>query len=126
QGVRASHLERMKVTLKAFVLTLALQVTAGSLLSHGQLLPSPTTQARAGCHQHSHQAPSPQPKSYVCCVNGHDAAILSASSIVGPSGYGEVVGAGIETHTTCARVPVVGPLSSLSPGDPPVIPALRI
>lgn len=114
------------MTLKAFVLTLALQVTAGSLLSHGQLLPSPTAEAPAGCHQHSHKAPSPQPKNYVCCVSGHDAAILSGSTIVAPSCDGEVVGTGIETHTTFARVSVVGPLSSISPGDPPVIPSLRI
>ena len=116
----------MKVALKAFVLTLVLQVAAGSLVVHAELLPGNTAHATAACHQHSHQAPSPEPKNYVCCLSGHDAAIRQSSSIVGLSCDGQVVLAGIESHIASARVPAGGPLPSTSPGDPPVIPALRI
>ena len=116
----------MKVALKAFVLMLVLQMFAGTLMLHAGLLPSPAAQTSARCHQHSHKAPSPQPRSYVCCLSGHDTAIIQASTIVGPSYDGQVVGAGFEPHIASARVSVGGPLPSTSPGDPPVIPALRI
>jgi hypothetical protein len=35
----------------------------------------------AGCHQHSRQAPIPQPVSYRCCEAGHDFAILQSSIV---------------------------------------------
>jgi hypothetical protein len=126
ERMRASHLERMKVTLKAFVLALVLQLAAGSLMVHAEWLPGNTAQATAACHQHTHKAPSPQPRNFVCCLSGHDAAILQASSIIGLSCDGQLVVAGIAPHTTSASICAIGPLLSISPGDPPVIPALRI
>jgi hypothetical protein len=124
--MRTSHLRRMKVALKALVLMLVLQMLAGTLMLHADLLPSPAAQTSAGCHRHSHKTPSPQPRSYGYCLSGHDTAILQASTIVGPSYDGKVVGAGFEPHIAFARISVGGPLPSISPGDPPVIPALRI
>ena len=126
EGMRASQWKRMKVALRAVALMLVLQMFAGTLMLHAELLPSPAAQAPAGCHQHSPKVPSPQPKNYVCCLSGHDSAILQASTIVGPSSDGQVVGAGFEPPIASARIAVGGPLLSISPGDPPVNLALRI
>ena len=116
----------MKVTVQIFVLVLALQVAVGSTTHHGQLLPVASTQGPAGCHQHGHKTPAPQPQNFVCCLSGHDSAIVQASPIVAPACSDKLHAAHFLSETALV-LPLEGTSSRfISSGDPPSGSPLRI
>jgi hypothetical protein len=116
----------MKVAFHLFVLMLALQVAAGSSMLHAQLLPIPSAQSPAGCHQHGHKTPSPQPQSFVCCLSGHDSAIVQASSVPAPACSDRLHLSDGASSTVVVIYLVTNPKHFISSGDPPAASPLRI
>lgn len=116
----------MRMALKAFVLVLALQVAAGSVLLHAELLPSPANQRPAGCHGHGHQGPQPQPKNFACCMAGHDSAILQASRTAAPACDTQVHVSGDQSDTAAVTHLRENTQQFMSSGDPPPVLPLRI
>jgi len=75
----------MKFSVKAPLLFLVLQVAAGSVMVHAELWASAENQHPAGCHGHSREAPRPQPKSFACCLAGHQSALPQTWASIVPA-----------------------------------------
>lgn len=114
------------MALKALVLGLALQVAAGSILVHAELLPSPQTQRPAGCHGHGHDGPQPQPKNFACCLAGHDSAILQASGTTAPVCDSQVHVSSDKSDAASVTHLREHTQQFMSSGDPPPVLPLRI
>jgi len=116
----------MKVPFKAFVLILAAQVVAASSMLHAQLPALSSTQSPAGCHQHGDKTPSPHPQSFVCCLSGHDSAIVQASSMTAPACSDRFHVADFATDTVVVLRADGNARRFISSGDPPAASPLRI
>lgn len=116
----------MKFAFQLFVLMLVLQITAGSSMLHAQLRPLPSAQSPAGCHQRSPKTPTPQPQSFVCCLSGHDFAIVQASSATAPACTDRLHSSDFATETAVVFFSLGNPHQFVSSGDSPPASPLRI
>jgi hypothetical protein len=116
----------MKFSFKALVLVLVLQVTAGSVTVHAELWPSAENQQPAGCHGHSHDAPQPKPKTFACCLAGHESALLQASASIVPACDVHVRVAATENYTPIANHSRESIEQIISSAGPPARLPLRI
>src|SRR5215469_5605908 len=123
---RASHRQGMKGRFQVFVLMLVLPLAADSFMLHAQPLLTAPDQSSAGCHQHGHKTPGPQSQSFVCCLSGHDFAIVQSSSAVAPATSGRLHSSDLVGETVVALFPPQDSQQLISSGDPPAASPLRI
>jgi hypothetical protein len=69
---------------RVFALVLLITIAASLAGAEAHELSTMHAQPPAGCHSHGHQAPSPVPVSYRCCVSGHQRAIPGSAYSYGP------------------------------------------
>src|ERR1700740_2907702 len=116
----------MKLAFQLFVLMLVLQICAGSAMLHAQLLPLPSSPTPAGCHQHGHKTPSPEPRSFVCCLSGHDFAMVQALSWTVPACSDRLHSPDFFADTAVVLFSVANSHPFISSSDPPPASPLRI
>jgi hypothetical protein len=103
----------MKFSFKALVLVLVLQVTAGSVTVHAELWPSA-------------ENPQPKPKTFACCLAGHESALLQASASIVPACDVHVRVAATENYTPIANHSRESIEQIISSAGPPARLPLRI
>ena len=89
-----------------------------------QASPSISHESPGGCHEQGRKNPVQSPVSYVCCLSGHDPAILPSSLLL-PSLQTTTVTPVLELLVHVSSVPVLESLR-VSSGDPPRVLPLRV
>ena len=89
-----------------------------------QAVPSMSHERPGGCHERGHKNPVPSPVSYVCCLSGHDMAILP-SWLVLPSLQATTATPVVEMVAKVSLIPVLASLK-ISSVDPPRALPLRV
>jgi hypothetical protein len=120
-----SRLAMRHLPFKALLFLLMAAVLAALLAPQALLTSANANDPPAGCHEHGPIVPAPAPSSHQCCQNGHDSAILLASSSSAPSFY---VSAPVGLPQGKVALAVLSGLPSLAivSGDPPLLSPLRV
>jgi hypothetical protein len=87
-------------------------------------VPSMSHERPGGCHEQGHKNQVPSPVSYVCCLSGHDPAILPTSLVL-PSLRATTGTLVVEMVVQASLIPVLEGLTLSSADPPPVLP-LRV